>query len=104
MRHDVELTGRLELLLDDERMIDVTAHGSRIRAEIGDAGPKRPGLRFIRSTAILARRLARLLHARKLTLSITRHGEPFLEIGAGVSAHPLARVLGFSRVRMYGKK
>ncbi len=104
MKSDVEVTGRLELTLDDAHTIDVTAHGSRIRAEVGDIGPKRPGLRFVASSAILARRLARVLHARTLTLSITRGGEPLVEMGAGVTGQPLARLLGLSRVRVYWKK
>jgi hypothetical protein len=101
---NVEVTGHLELSLDDERFIDVTAHGSRIRAEIGTLGPKRPGLRFIGSSALLARRLSRVLNARKLTLAITREGETVAEIGAGVPGNPIAKLLGFGRVRVFGKK
>jgi len=104
VKSDVEITGHLELTLDDAHTIDVTAHGSRIRAEVGDIGPKRPGLRFVASGAVLARRLSRVLHARTLTLSITRDGEPLVDIGAGVTGHPLGRLLGLSRVRVYWKK
>ncbi len=104
MAADVEITGHLELSLDDNRVIDVTAHGSRIRAEIGSFGPKRPGLRFIGSSALLTRRLSRVLHARKLTLAITREGETLAEIGAGVPSNPIARLFGFGRVRVYRKK
>ena len=104
MAADVEITGHLELSLDDERVIDVTGHGSRIRAEIGTFGPKRPGLRFIGSSALLTRRLARILHARKLTLAITREGETVVEIGSGVASNPIARLFGFARVRVYRKK
>jgi len=101
---NVEITGHLELSLDDEHVIDVTAQGSRISAEIGTFGPKRPGLRFIGSSALLARRLSRVLHARKLTLAITREGKTLAEIGAGVPSNPIARLLGFGRVRVFGKK
>lgn len=104
MTGDVEITGHLEVTLDDSATIDVTAHGSRVRLEIGDLGPRRPTLRFVRSSARLARRLARLLHERKLTLSITRHGAPFVEIGSGVVGGPLARLLGLARVRVYRKR
>ncbi|GAC1398589.1 MAG: hypothetical protein NVS2B8_03020 [Vulcanimicrobiaceae bacterium] len=104
MTSDVEITGHLELSLDDDRVVDVTGHGSRIRAEIGELGPKRPGLRFVLSSAMLARRLARVLHARTLTLSITRNGEPLVELGAGVSGSPLARLFGFRGIRVFGKK
>lgn len=103
MPSDVEITGHLELMLDDDATIDVTAYGSRVRAEIGDLGPIRPSLRFVRSSATLARRLSRLLHARTLTLTITRHGEPFVEIGSGVNGGPLARLFGLSRVRVRWK-
>ncbi|GAC1302651.1 MAG: hypothetical protein NVSMB19_12090 [Vulcanimicrobiaceae bacterium] len=82
----------------------MTAHGSRVRAEIGDLGPRRPSLRLVRSSAILARRLSHALHARTLTLTITRHGEPLLDLGCGVRGGPLARLLGFSRVRLYRRK
>ena len=102
--HAVEITGHLELSLDDEHTIDVTAQGTRIRAEIGDFGANRPGLRLVRSSAMLARRLSRVLHARHLTLSITRNGASLVDIGAGVSGSPLARLFGFSRVRVYWKK
>lgn len=104
MAVDVEITGHLELTLDDDATIDVTAHGSRVRAEIGDFGPRRPSLRLVRSSAQLARRLSRVLDARTLTLSITRHGETLVEIGSGVRGGPLARLLGLSRVRVYWKK
>ena len=104
MAVDLEITGHLELSLDDERVIDVTGHGSRIRAEIGTFGPTRPGLRFIGSSVLLTRRLARVLHARKLSLAITRGGETVVEIGTGVPSNPLARLFGFARVRVFRKK
>ncbi len=104
MAADVEITGHLELTLDDSATIDVTAHGSRVRLEIGDLGPRRPSLRLVRSSATLARRLARVLHARRLTLSITRHGAPLVEIGSGVVGGPIARLFGLSRVRVYRKR
>lgn len=104
MKRDLEITGRLELSLDDAHSIDVTAHGSRVRAEIGDLAPKRLGLHFIRSTATLAGRLSRILHARTLTLTITRDGVPFAELGTGVRSYPLARLFGLSRVRVYWKR
>ncbi|GAC1310652.1 MAG: hypothetical protein NVS2B3_17500 [Vulcanimicrobiaceae bacterium] len=103
MAADVEITGRLELTLDDAATIDVTAHGSRVRAEIGDLAPRRPSLRFVASSAQLARRLSRVLHARTLTLSITRHGETIVEIGSGVRGGPVARLFGLSRVRVFWK-
>jgi len=104
MASDVEITGHLELTLDDDATIDVTAHGSRVLAEIGDLGPRRPSLRLVRSSIELARRLARFLHARTLTLTITRRGTPLVEIGSGVRGGLLARVLGLSRVRVYWKR
>lgn len=104
VRHDVEITGHVELSLDGERTIDVTAHGSRIRAEIGAFAPGRPGLRLVRSSAQLARRLSRVLAARELTLSLTQDGKPLADLGAGVTGSPLARLLGFSRVRVYWRR
>ena len=101
---DVEITGHLELTLDDHATIDVTAHGSRVRAEIGDLGLHRPSLRLLRASAMLARRLSRLLHARTLTLTVTRFGEPLIDVGAGIRGGPLARLLGFSRVRVYWRR
>lgn len=101
MHRDVEITGHLEIALEDRGIVDVTAHGSRIRAEIGDFTLARPGLRLVRSSALLARRLARVLAARALTLAVTRRGEPLVELGAGVEAHPLARLIGWARVRVH---
>lgn len=97
----VEIVGHLELTLDDSSVIDVTAHGSRVRLEIGDLAPRRPTIRLVRSSATLARRLAKVLHARKLTLSITRNGAPFIELGSGVVGGPIARLFGLSRVRVH---
>jgi hypothetical protein len=96
----LELTGTLQLSLDDVT-IDVTAFGSRVRVEIGDFEPGRPTLRLVRSTSTLARRLASALDARRLTLVITRHGKPLVELGAGVRGGRLARALGFGRVRVH---
>ena len=104
MRHDVEITGHLEIALEENRVVDVTAHGSRIRAEIGDLARVRPGIRLLGSGALLARRLARVLAARALTLAITRNGEPLVELGDGIRSHPLARLVGLARVRVHRRK
>ena len=104
MPSDVEITGHLELTLEDEATIDVTAYGSRVRCEIGDLASRRPTLRLVGSTAVLAKRLARLLDASALTLTLTRNGKPFADLGSGVRGGPLASILGFSRIRVYWKK
>ena len=48
----------------------------------------------------LARRLARELDARGLTLVVTRNGAALAELGAGVRASPLARLFGLAHVRL----
>ncbi|MBD5653857.1 MAG: hypothetical protein IAI50_01600 [Candidatus Eremiobacteraeota bacterium] len=103
MANVVEISGSLQLSID-EREIDVTAFGSRVRVEIGDLAPARPTFRFVRSTSQLARRLARALNERRLTLVVTRHGSPVVELGSGVRGGALARILGLGRVRVYRRR
>jgi hypothetical protein len=95
----LEVTGSLTLTTLDRR-IDVTADGSRVRAEIGDLALGRPSLRRATTGYALTRRLLRVLDAASLTVDVTRHGRTVAEFGAGVRGGALARLVGLSRVRI----
>ena len=98
------MTGRLVVTLDDDRALEVIGHGSRLRVDIGPLGRRLRSLRLLRSAAILARRLAPMLHRRTLTLVVTRNGDLFVDLGAGVDGGPIARLFGLSHVRVYRKR
>ena len=104
MPHQVEITGSLQVGLDGERTIDVTANGSRVTAEVGDLASGRTPLRFLRSRYVFARRLSRVLDRRALTLVLTNDGEPVAEFGSGVRGGLFDRLVGLARVRRYRKK
>ncbi len=99
MARVVEVSGALHVTLD-ERTIEVTADGSRVRAEIGDIATGRPSIRLAASSFVLARRLSRSLDRSALTLVITRAGVEVAELGAGVRGGRLARFLGMPNVRV----
>ena len=99
MRRGLEVMGALRLTVDD-RTIDVTAMGSRVRAEIGELPNVRPSVRLVASSFTLARRLSRALDATDLTLVITRDGRTVAELGSGVRGGALATMLGIARVRV----
>ncbi len=81
--------------------IDVSAEGSTVRAEVNLPEPRRPTLRLVRSSVVLARRLARMLDRQNLTLLVTREGKPLADFGAGVEGGLGARLLRMRRVRFY---
>lgn len=99
MARGLEVSGFLQVTVDD-RTIDVTADGSRVRAEIGDLASGRPSLRHALSGLTLARRLSRLLDESAITLLVTREGRPIAELGSGVRGGALARFLRVPRVRI----
>jgi hypothetical protein len=100
MPRAIELSGRVRLTIDD-RTIDVVADGTHLQAEIGDLDVRRPTLRLVRSGFQLARRLARTLDERKLTLDVTSGGRRVVSLGAGVRGPRFGRLFGLERVRMY---
>ncbi len=84
----------------DDRQIDVTCRGSSLSAEVGDLTFGKMSLRKARANYSIARRLSRFLVRASLTVEITRHGRTILQLGAGVHANPLARILGIANVRL----
>ena len=88
---------------DTGRRIALSAQGSRVRLEIGDLPPRRTTFRLLRSGFTLARRLSKALDDRSLTLTVTREGEPLVDLGSGVAGNLAMRLLGISRVRTYGR-
>ncbi len=100
----LEIEAALEITTAEGRTIELSAAGSKWRAEIGSLELRRPTLRLVRSSLSLARRLSRLLATQKMTLVITRSGRPLAELGSGVSGGPVAKLLGASRVRVYLRK
>ena len=97
----LELDGTLQITAPDGLRVDVSATGATVRAEIHSLALRRPSLRLVRSSLVLARRVARMLDRQKLTLILTRDGKPLAELGAGVRGGLGARLLGLSRVRFY---
>jgi hypothetical protein len=95
----LEVSGFLQVTIDD-RTIDVTAEGSRVRAEIGDMASGRPSLRLAITGFTLVKRLARALDDRALSLLVTRDGRPVLELGSDVRSGTLARIFGVRHVRI----
>jgi hypothetical protein len=88
----------------DDRHIDVTCRGSSVSAEVGDLPIGKMSLRTAKSNYFVARRLSRFLVRASLKVEITRHGRTVLEVGAGVHASPLARILGIANVRLVRSK
>ena len=100
----VEFDGLVRLTGEGGESIDVTGDGSRLRADIGSVSVKRPTLRLVASSFVLVRRLARLLTRRKLTLFVTRSGEPLVELGAETRGGVAEQLLRMPRVRFYLRK
>ena len=97
----LEFEGELQITAQDGGSIDVSASGSRVRAEIGTFSLGRPTLRLVTSSVVLARRLATVLERESITLVITRDGKPVAELGAGVKGGLAARLFRMPRVRMH---
>jgi hypothetical protein len=100
----LELEGLLRITGEKGETIDLTGEGSRLRADIGSLSVRRPTLRLVRSSLVLVRRLARLLTQRKLTLLVTRAGDPLVELGAQARGGVVERLLRMPRVRIFRRK
>jgi hypothetical protein len=83
-----------------DRTIDVSANGSHVRAEVSTLAIRRPTLRLVVTGALALRRLASVLGARGLRLTVSHAGRDVIDLGAGVRAHPIARLLGCSYLRV----
>jgi hypothetical protein len=97
----LNVEGRLDIAGEGGERIDVFAAGSVLRAEVGSYPVRRPTLRLVRSSMVLARRLSIVLEAQGLTLVVTRAGKPLAELGAGVMGGIAARMLRMPRVRLF---
>ena len=100
----VEFDGLIRITGQGGESIDVTGEGSRLRADVASFSVGRPTLRLVSSSFGLVRRLARVLTRRKLTLLVTRSGEPFVELGAEARGGVAERLLRMPRVRIYRRK
>lgn len=103
-RSVLEIDGMLQITGTGGESIAVSGEGSRIRADIGSLATGRPTLRLIGSSLVLARRLAKALARRELTLLITRSGTPLIELGSAARGGFLERLLRMPRVRLYRRK
>jgi hypothetical protein len=99
MGRGLEVVATLQMTVDD-RTIDLTADGSRVRVEIGDLTIGRWSPRLATSGFALVRRLSRVLVASQMTLHVTRNGRQIVELGAGVRGGAVARLLGIACVRI----
>ena len=100
----IELDGELQITGAEGDAIRLVGEGSRLRAEVGAVTAVRPTLRLASSGVTLARRLAKVLAQRNLTLLVTRSGVPVIELGAQARGGIVERLFGMPRVRLFRRK
>jgi len=100
MQRALHFDGNLQIS-DGRREYTVVGSGTGLRAEIGDLRTDVFSLLRMGVSVQRARRLSRELVRRGLTLVITRKGIPVAELGAGVRAGFLARLIGFPHLRFF---